>query len=150
LSDHGESLSEHGESTHGYFVYQSTISVPLIFHWPAGSRQVPARVDEPVSLLGVAPTILQFLRLAVPPSFQGKPLPGLGPRTTNPENQPVYSESVYSHNHFGTSGLFSVRNGKYKYIQAPKPELFDLAADPSEQHNVYSTQTQVAADCRKR
>jgi tetratricopeptide (TPR) repeat protein len=150
LSDHGEGLSEHGESTHGYFVYQSTISVPLIFHWPAGSRQAPARVDEPVSLLGVAPSILQFLHIAVPPSFQGKPLPGLGPRNTNPDNQLVYSESVYSHNHFGTSGLFSVRNGKYKYIQAPTPELFDLAADPNEQHNVYATQTQVAADCRKR
>src|SRR5581483_8981048 len=150
LSDHGESLSEHGESTHGYFIYQSTISVPLIFHWPSGGRQLPARVDEPVSLLGVAPSILQFLRIAAPPSFQGKPLPGLGPRATNPEGQPVYSESVYSHNHFGTSGLFSVRVGNYKYIHAPKPELYDLAVDPGEQHNLYSARPQLAAEYSKR
>ena len=149
VSDHGESLSEHGESTHGYFIYQSTIAVPLIFHWPAGSRQNPARVDEPVSLLGVAPSILQFVHVAAPASFQGKPLPGLGPRTTKPESQPVYSESVYGHNHFGTSALFSVRVGKYKYIQAPKPELYDLIADPGEQRNLYSTQTPVAAEYRK-
>jgi choline-sulfatase len=61
-SDHGEGLNEHGESTHGYFVYESTLRVPLIFHGPAGFKRVSQdRVAEPASLLDVAPTILDAL-----------------------------------------------------------------------------------------
>ena len=132
LSDHGESLGEHGENTHGYFIYQSTLAVPLIFHWPAGSSPGPPRIDEPVSLLGVAPTILQSVNIPVPASFQGKGLSGLSSQKRPPGPQEIYSESLYSHNHFSTSALLSLRIGNYKYIQAPKPEFYDLSADPVE------------------
>jgi tetratricopeptide (TPR) repeat protein len=142
LSDHGESLGEHGENTHGYFIYQSTLAVPLIFHWPSGSPQAPARIDEPVSLLGVAPSILRFLNIPAPAAFQGKTLPGFDSKTAAPEQ--IYAESLYGHNHFNTSSLNSLRVGKYKYIHAPKPELYDLAADPTERHNLYADQTTMA------
>jgi len=119
LSDHGESLGDHGENTHGYFIYQSTLSVPLIIHWPAQRSgpfgRGPQRVETPVSLMGVAPTILQFAGIPSPSTFQGKSL------LEKQQQEEIYSESLYGHNHFNTSGLFSIRAGQYKYIHAPKP-----------------------------
>src|SRR2546428_2300500 len=73
-SDHGEGLGEHGEGTHGYFIYQSTLRVPLIIHWPAGSAKFPSRVGSVAGLIDVAPTILQFLSIPQPPHFQGRSL----------------------------------------------------------------------------
>jgi arylsulfatase A-like enzyme len=128
LSDHGEGLGDHGERTHGYFIYQSTLHVPLIFHWPAGAPGQPARVEEPAGLIDVAPTILNFLHVPAPPSFEGSTLPG-GAR-------PVYSESRNAHDSFGWAPLRAVRIGAYKYIEAPRPELYDLAKDPEERNNI--------------
>lgn len=137
-SDHGESLGEHGEKNHGYFIYQSSMWLPLIMHWPAGSGAQPAQVAEPASLMDVAPTILQFVGIPPPPEFQGRSLLELlHVASPNPERE-IYSESLYAHNHFGCSSLRSLRVGRYKYIQAPKPELYDLAADPHETTNIYT------------
>jgi tetratricopeptide (TPR) repeat protein len=134
-SDHGEGLGEHGESTHGYFIYQSTLHVPLIVHWPAGSRRIPRdRVDEPASLLDVAPTILEAIGVPRPGEMRGHSLMGAG------AGEEVYSESVYARNHFGCATLRSLRAGSYKYIEAPKPELYDLASDPNELRNLYEQQ----------
>jgi arylsulfatase A-like enzyme len=129
LSDHGESLGEHGESSHGYFIYESTMRVPLIFHWPSGAANHPARVTEPASLIGVAPTILEFLRLPAPPSFEGAGFLGT--------HGAVYGESLHAHDAFGWAPLRSLRAGGYKYIEAPRPELYDLGADPRELHNLF-------------
>jgi len=143
ISDHGEGLGEHGEKTHGYFIYQSTLWVPLIVHWPSG-RLFPAKVDEPVRLMDVAPTILQSAGISQPPEFQGRSLMDLlrpgGSRTA----RDVYSESLYAHRHFGCSSLRALRMGQYKYIDSPKPELYDLADDPGERRNLYSQQRQIA------
>ncbi len=167
-SDHGESLGEHGEGTHGYFIYQSTLRVPLIIHGPAGSGSEPGpsehgpaarRVDEPVSLLDVAPTVLQLVGVARPREFQGRSLVGLmGPMglTGSPNSaarksaaaEEIYSESLYAHNHFGTSALRSLRAGRYKYVEAPRPEFYDLASDPSETQNLYASQKSLAATFR--
>jgi choline-sulfatase len=148
LSDHGESLGDHGENTHGYFIYQSTLSVPLIIHWPAQQSRAhgraPERVETPVGLIGVAPTILQAASMPAPSTFQGKSL------MEKQREEEIYSESLYGHNHFNTSALFSLRLGNYKYIQAPKPEVYDLVADPGEQHNIYADQQALASECRKR
>ena len=131
LSDHGESLGEHGEDSHGYFIYESTLRVPLIVHWPDGAPGRPAREDQPGGLMDVAPTVLDFLHIAAPPSFEGRSLfDASGPRG-------VYSESLYAHDGFGWSPLRSLREGAYKYIDAPGPELYNLAADPHEQINLY-------------
>jgi choline-sulfatase len=142
-SDHGESLGEHGEETHGYFIYQSTLRVPLILHWPAGGSH-PARSDEPVSLIDLAPTVLDFLGVPAPPQFQGHSL--LKPAA----EQPVYAESMYARDHLGCAPLRSIRQGRYKYIDAPKPELYDLEADPGESQNRYDREPQLAVKLRAR
>lgn len=150
LSDHGESLGEHGEATHGYFIYESTLHVPLIIHWPEGTGPFPARVKEPASLLDVAPTILQFLSILPPPRFQGKDLlQPLGSKTPRPPSE-VYSESRYAHNHYRCSALRSLRDGGYKYIEAPKPELYDLDQDPHELNNLYRHQKVLARSLHER
>ena len=143
-SDHGESLGEHGEDTHGYFIYQSTLRVPLILHWPAGAGSHPARVEEPASLIDVAPTILEFLAIPAPAQFQGRSVlhPGA--------EEPVYSESMYARDHLGCSALRSLRVGRYKWIEAPKPELYDLERDPGESRNLYDADRARAGQLRAR
>ncbi|MGC2657352.1 MAG: sulfatase-like hydrolase/transferase [Bryobacteraceae bacterium] len=141
-SDHGEGLGEHGESSHGYFVYQSTLHVPLIIRWPAGTKRLPSRIAEPSSLLDVAPTILDALGVAAPPEMRGRSLLHGG-------SEEVYSESVYARNHFGCAPLQTLRAGDYKYIDAPKPELYDLSSDPGERRNLYNQQGPRAVTLRK-
>lgn len=139
-SDHGEGLGEHGESTHGYFIYQSTLHVPLIIHWPTGSRRMRQdRVDDATSLLDVAPTIMDAIGLRAPGEMRGRSLTGAG------SDREIYSESLYARNHFGCATLRSLRVGRYKYIEAPKPELFDLSSDPKELRNLYEQERSKAA-----
>jgi choline-sulfatase len=155
-ADHGESLGDHGESTHGYFIYQSTLHVPLIIHWPEqDSRKTPAgappSAPEPelivkaVGLIDVAPTILQVLGLPRPESFQGRSLLDLlasGASSSQPRE--IYSESLYAHDKFGWAPLRALRMGDFKYIAAPAPELYNLADDPGEDHNLVSDHPAVA------
>ncbi len=133
LSDHGEGLGDHGEQSHGYFIYESTLHVPLIFHWPTGQ----SAHFQLGGLIDVAPAILDFLHLPIPASFEGK--------TTA---HPIYSESLHTHDSFGWAPLRSVRVGNDKYIEAPKPELYDLAKDPSELHNLVLTDPERARALR--
>jgi choline-sulfatase len=144
-SDHGEGLGDHGETTHGFFIYQSTLSVPLILHWPAGPPRLPARIDTPASLLDLSPTILDAVKLATPKAMQGTSMLSSGglPRE-------VWSESVYPQRHFGTSALTALRRGHYKYIAAPRPEFYDLAQDPGELNNLYASKASVASAYRER
>lgn len=144
-SDHGEGLNDHGESTHGFFVYESTLRVPLIFHWPAGSKRVSQdRIAEPASLLDVAPTILDTLGLSRPAEMSGRSL------ITGKTTDETYSESLYARNHFGCAALRTLRRGRYKYIDAPNPELYDLSNDPRESQNLYAAQRSVALDLQRR
>jgi len=144
-SDHGEGLSEHGESTHGYFVYESTLHVPLIFRWPAESKRISQdRMAEPASLLDVVPTILDALGLARSREMRGQSL------ITRKNSEEIYSESLYARNHFGCAALRTLQLGRYKYIDAPKPELYDLSNDPRESKNLYTAQQSMAIDLRKR
>jgi tetratricopeptide (TPR) repeat protein len=130
LSDHGESLGDHGEDSHGYFIYESTLRVPLMVHWPDGTPLRPARDQRPGGLIDVAPTLLDYLNIAAPPSFEGRSLlDASGPRG-------VYSESLYAYDGFGWSPLRSLRDGAYKYIDSPSPELYNLVTDPREQINL--------------
>jgi tetratricopeptide (TPR) repeat protein len=140
-SDHGESLGEHGEETHGYFIYQSTLKVPLILHGPDGAVR-PARIDSAASLIDIAPTVLDLLGVPAPPQFQGRSL------LKSSGEQPVYSESMYARDHLGCSALRSIRLGRYKYIDAPKPELYDLEADPAESKNRYDRDRPLAGKLR--
>jgi choline-sulfatase len=143
-ADHGESLGEHGESTHGYFVYQSTLRVPLIIHWPKQTASLAAQVAVPVSLMDVAPSLLRLVGSAVPAQFQGGNLI----RAHAPEE--IYSESLYAQAHFGTGALRTLRIGDYQYVKAPRPELYDVIHDPAEKQNLYESRKSLALSFRDR
>jgi tetratricopeptide (TPR) repeat protein len=133
LSDHGESLGDHGEASHGYFIYESTMAVPLMIHWPSGGPAQAARETQPAGLIDVAPTILDFLHIPAPASFRGQSLLASG------KIRGVFGESVHAYDAFGWSPLRSLRAGDYKFIEAPRPELYNLASDPGEMHNLATT-----------
>jgi arylsulfatase A-like enzyme len=141
LADHGESLEEHGESTHGYFIYESTLHVPLIIHWPAGAPAQPVRVTRPGGLIDVAPTILDFLHAPAAPSFQGTSLLADADRI-------VFGESLYARDAFHWAALRSARSGAYKYIEAPSAELYNLEQDPGERVNLIRKNTAKAQELR--
>jgi choline-sulfatase len=141
LADHGESLGDHGELSHGFFIYESTLHVPLMIHWPDGAPQLPGRITEPAGLIDVAPTILDTLHLPPAPSFHGISLLHNGPHA-------IYSESVYARDSFGWAALRALRVANWKYIDAPRPELFDLTKDPHEQSNLIHTNPSQAAALR--
>jgi len=152
-SDHGEGLGEHGESSHGYFIYGSTIRVPLIFHWPARAVTFQSRISAPVSLIDVAPTILEFLGVRPPNEFQGRSmfryLKRPSKTTSSKVPEQIYSTSEYGRLHFGVSELRSLRVGDYKYIDAPKPELYNLEEDLGETKNLYLTKKPEADTLRQ-
>lgn len=147
-SDHGESFGEHGERSHGFFIYDTTLLVPLIIKPPSGTGIEAHRSDVPVRTIDIAPTVLQFLNIAPPPGMQGSGLLSLllG-RTRKPPTDTTYCETFYP-TEFGWSFLRSMRNGRYKYIDAPKPELYDLTADPQENHNLYQSKRAVALELK--
>jgi len=147
-SDHGESFGEHGEYMHGFFIYDTTLLVPLIIKPPRGSRVVARRVDAPVRTIDIAPTVLQFLGMPPAPSMQGVGLLSLmmGKAATSATST-AYSETYYP-NEFGWSVLRAIRTGRFKYVDAPKPELYDLVDDPHELHSLYQTRRPVALDLK--
>lgn len=133
-SDHGESLGAHGEDTHGVFLYDDTILVPLLIKLPQ-NQMGGKRISGRVRLLDVAPTVLEAAGAAVPPQMQGQSL--LRIAKSNPTvDQPIYSRSDFPQRGFGWSGLQSWRASKYLYVRAPKPELYDLTTDPGATKNI--------------
>ena len=131
VGDHGESLGEHREPTHAFFVYEATLHVPLIM---AGADLPAQVVADPVRLVDVMPTVLAVLGVPAPPAVQGRDLLGFtrGQRL----ELPALSESWYPRFHYGWSELTSIRDGRYKLIRAPRPELYDLREDPGEERDL--------------
>jgi choline-sulfatase len=122
LSDHGEGLGQHGEAEHGVFVYRESLAVPLIVKLPRGEKR---SVAQRVQLADVTPTILDVLHLGGP---QPRSIFAAGERA-------IYAESLYPRIHFGWSELRSLARGEHHFIDAPRPELYDLARDARESHN---------------
>ena len=135
LSDHGESLGEHGEDEHGFFVYNATVHVPLIVKPPAGSGITAGRQREPVETTAVAPTLLQLAGVKASPDpihaqFQSHALLETKPDTNHAIQDPAYSETFYPFSSFGWSPLHALESERFHFIEAPKPELYDLETDP--------------------
>ncbi len=132
-SDHGESLGAHGEETHGVFLYDETVRVPLLLKLPQ-NQMAAKRIPSKVSLVDLAPTLLEIAGIPVPSQMQGESL--LRIAKSGGGDQAIYSRSEFPQRAFGWSSLESWRAGKYLYIRAPKPELYDLSADPTASHNL--------------
>lgn len=145
-ADHGEGLGEHNELYHGYYVYDSTLQVPLVISGPRRNEYV-RDVTTPVMLLDVAPTILDLVGIEIPRPMQGRSLLAsmLGKQQSP---QPIYAESLFSNLHFGWGALHSLRVGRYKLIQSKKPELFNLDQDPREEANAYPRNAALANTLR--
>jgi arylsulfatase A-like enzyme len=137
--DHGESLGERGERDHGVFIYENVLRVPLIIRAPT---LAPFRVGEVVRLTDVMPTILDLLEVP-PPSVDGTSLIELLRGQTRSLKLEAYSESLYPAR-LGWSPLFALRQGRFKLIDAPRPELYDLEDDPFEQQNIYDQRRPLA------
>jgi arylsulfatase A-like enzyme/Flp pilus assembly protein TadD len=142
-SDHGESLGEHDEHEHGFFVYNATVHVPLIVKPPAGSGVRPGRVTSPVETAAVAATLLEGAGIhdSLGGQLRGPGL--LSSKATSADT--AYSETFYPFSSFGWSPLHALETSRYHYIEAPQPELYDLASDPEEKNNVAAQQTATVA-----
>ncbi len=146
-SDHGEGLGSHREAFHGYFVYDSTVRVPLLVRPPFGPF-AGRTVERPVSHVDLLPTVLEAVGLPAPAEAQGRSLlPDLFEMEAG--ERAVYTESLYPLLHYGWAPLRALRTSKYKLIEAPRWELYDLVADPEEQSNLADELPDVARRMRK-
>jgi arylsulfatase A-like enzyme len=137
--DHGESLGERGERDHGVFIYENVLRVPLIVRGPA---LAPFRVGEVVRLTDVMPTVLDLLDVPAAP-VDGVSLVELMRGSRRNLNLEAYAESLYP-KRLGWSPLRALRDGRFKLIDAPRPELYDLERDPFEERNIYGERRALA------
>jgi choline-sulfatase len=144
--DHGESLGDHGESAHGLFVYESAIRVPLIAWWPG--RLTPRVVRPHVRLIDVAPTVLAWAGLAAPAGVDGRDVSPLARGETLPPAT-AYAETYFPEFFMGWSPLRAIDDGRWKYINSPEPELYDVVADPREIVNRFDNEAATARSLRR-
>jgi tetratricopeptide (TPR) repeat protein len=152
-ADHGEAFGEHGELSHGFFLYDETLHVPLMIKLP-GKRAAGLRIETRVGLVDLAPTILHELKIQAPAAIQGETLLDLIKSSTvngqltftakSVPDRPAYAETDYPRRAFGWSPLHSLRSGKYLYIEAPERELYDQSVDPEASHNLANSSKGVA------
>lgn len=141
-ADHGESLGEHGEATHSMLIYDATLRVPLIVSHPALPQG--RRVAGQVRTIDILPTVLDLLRAPLPPGLDGESLVR-AMRAPQPVDRASYIETLVPHFNNGWAELRGVRTAQYKYIRAPRAELYDLPADPHEEHNLLGQRPQEVA-----
>jgi len=136
MGDHGESLGDHGESTHGFFIYNSVTHVPFVIRAPYSLMQ-GRHVADPVRSVDVMPTVLDLLGVPTPKEVTGASLVPLMTGSASELNLDAYSEAMYPLHHYGWSDIRALRAGRYKVIDAPRPELYDVDQDPKEATNLY-------------
>jgi arylsulfatase A-like enzyme/Tfp pilus assembly protein PilF len=128
VGSHGEGLLEHQEETHGYFLYESTVSVPMIWHCPTRLPRPGVVKDFPAATIDVAPTLLALAGVKSTKAFDGVNV--LDP----PKGEPriLHLETLAPQLRHGWSPVWATRGAKAKFIEAPRPEFYDLEADPTE------------------
>jgi len=150
LSDHGEGLGDHGEQDHGIFLYREALQVPMLLKLPEG-RLAGSRVAQPAQIVDVFPTLLSLVGVPLPKeaagAFPGRQLLDLRDPKAAPRD--LYAETFYPRLHFGWSELTSLIRDRFHYIQAPSPELYDLAADPGEKSDALPRERRAYAALRQ-
>ncbi len=147
VADHGESLGDHGEETHSMFVYDSTIRVPLILRGP-GLLPAGAKVGTPVRTIDLAPTLLDLLEAPPLTAPHARSLRAAIAGRSEAPPPAVYAETYVPYLYMNGAPLRAVRDERYKLIDAPRPELYDLARDPGETRDLYHDEPTVAAALR--
>jgi len=147
-ADHGEALGEHGEKSHGIFLYRSSMHVPLIFTGPG----VPPgkRISAMVGLIDICPSVLSYSGLADGFACSGRDLFPIITGRVIPTGKPVFIETEGPANLMGWSPLKGLRTPRYKYIDGPAFELYDMDDDPSETRNLYKSKRDIAEKMRKK
>jgi tetratricopeptide (TPR) repeat protein len=147
VGDHGESLGEHGETEHGYFVYDATVKVPLIVRIP-GADLEDIRVPAQVRTIDVMPTVLDLVGVEKPEPLHGQSLVPLMVEPGGESPDYAYSESMSVHLQYGWSALYSIRTTEHKFIDAPRAELYALGDDPAETKDLIGDLPDVAEELR--
>ncbi|MBI1984251.1 MAG: sulfatase-like hydrolase/transferase [Acidobacteria bacterium] len=137
MGDHGEGLNDHGEQTHGIFVYDDTQRVPFLMAGPGipAGKAIPTQVRT----IDLLPTVAEYLRLPANPAAQGVsllPLVERGQTIIGKNSSYAYVETLYPKTYMNWSELRGMRTDRWKFILAPHPELYDLQRDPGERENV--------------
>jgi arylsulfatase A-like enzyme/Tfp pilus assembly protein PilF len=143
VADHGESLGEHGEQEHGMFLYEPVLHIPWIMRLPARAR-AGAAIAGQVRAIDLLPTLAALTGVSLP-NVDGESLVPLLDGKARPDPPPSYAETFYPRWHYGWSELKSVRVGDWKYIDAPKPELYDMRDDRAERRNAIDGRGPLAA-----
>ena len=140
-ADHGEGLGDHGEQEHGILLYRESLHIPLLVRLPGGS--VVRRVSTTVRQVDIGPTLLDLAALPALTEVDGESLLPLmlsaGP------DRAAYAESFYGRLHMGWSEIYSITEGKSRYIRAPRPEFYDVSVDPMERNNLIAARGPLAA-----
>ncbi len=149
VGDHGEGLGEHGEAEHGLFLYDATLRVPLLVVRHDG-RGAGRRVKSLATVQDVVPTLLALANLRHPGRSDGVDLQELARDGRNNKDRNSYAETYFPETSFYHSHLFALRSLGWKYISAPRPELYDLEADPGELRNLVGDRPQTEAELSDR
>jgi arylsulfatase A-like enzyme/Tfp pilus assembly protein PilF len=147
IGDHGESLGDHGEETHTMFVYDSAIRVPLIL-WRPGRIPAGTAVPDVVRATDVAPTLLELVGAPPLRIAHGRSLVPILTGQSAPDAPAVYAETYLPKFYMNWAPLTTLRDERWKFIDAPRPELYDLQADPGETRNLFDSQRRTAEAMR--
>lgn len=147
IGDHGEGLGDHGEMTHGYFIYDYAVHVPFILSTPHDWNGL--KISTQVRSIDLYPTLLEASGIPIPKQVQGTSLWSVI-KNGGGEDFFAYSESMSPSLQYGWSPLIGLRTSKYKYIDAPRPEFYDIAKDPGEQNDIRQRSASIADQYEKR
>lgn len=142
VADHGEGLGDHEEAGHGFFLYETTVRVPLIIAWP-GMLPENRVISDLVNTMDIAPTVAEIAGLGFQQEIDARSLLPLIHEAAFP-SEPIYTEALLGYSGYGWSPLRGIRTDAWKYVHAPTRELYHLPSDPDEISNLYEEKHAVA------